>query len=79
MRMMTVHGFAAAALGAALAVGLGAHAQAAAPANYSRACMEIVASNGFAASNSFVEKAVYGTARRSVRRTARRTVRRHSY
>ncbi len=77
MRMMTVHGFAAVALGAALAIGLGSHAQAAAPANYSRACTEIVASNGFVASNSFVEKALY--ARRVVRRTARRTARRHSY
>jgi hypothetical protein len=73
MRKVIVHGFAAVALGAALAVGLGTHAQAAAPANYSRACTEVVAPNGF------VEKAVYGTARRSMRRTARRTSRRHGY
>jgi hypothetical protein len=75
MRMKIVSGFAAAALGAALAIGLSTHAQAAAPANYSRACTEVVASS------SFVEKAVtaYGMARRSARRTARRTSRRHSY
>jgi hypothetical protein len=79
MRKVIVHGFAAVALGAALAVGLGTHAQAAAPANYSRACTEVVAPNGFVASNGFVEKAVYGTARRSMRRTARRTSRRHGY
>jgi hypothetical protein len=71
MRMKIVSGFAAAALGAALAIGLSTHAQAAAPANYSRACTEVVASS------SFVEKA--GMARRSARRTARRTSRRHSY
>ena len=71
MRKMIVHGFAALALGAALAIGLGTHAQAAAPANYSRACTEVVTS----VSNSFVEKALY--ARRAARRTARRTVRRH--
>lgn len=76
MRMMTVHGFAALALGAALAIGFGTQAQAAAPANYSRACTEVVASNSVA-SNGFVEKAVY--ARRAVRRTARRTARRHGY
>ena len=45
MRKMIVHGFAAVALGAALAIGLGTHAQAAAPANYSRACTEVVASS----------------------------------
>ena len=44
MRKMIVHGFAAVSLGAALAIGLGTHAQAAAPANYSRACTEVVAS-----------------------------------
>jgi hypothetical protein len=66
MRMMIIYGFAAAALGAALAIGLGTQAQAAAPANYSRACTEIVASNGF------VEKAGLGTARRPARHTARR-------
>jgi hypothetical protein len=73
MRMKVLSGLAAAALGAALTVVLGTHAQAAAPASYSRACTEIVASNGF------VEKAVtaYGTARRSARRTTRRTSRRH--
>jgi hypothetical protein len=75
MRKMIVHGFAALALGAALAIGLGTHAQAAAPANYSRACTEVVASGSL--SESLVEKA--GVARRSVRRTARRTSRRHSY
>jgi len=58
MRMKIISGFAAAALGAALAIGLSTHAQAAAPANYSRACTEIVASIGV------VEKAVYGVARR---------------
>ena len=75
MRMKIVSGFAAAALGAALAIGLGTHAQAAAPANYSRACTEIVVSNGF------VQKAVTaaGAAHRSARRTARRTSRRHGY
>jgi hypothetical protein len=77
MRKMIVHGFAAAALGAALAIGLGTHAQAAAPANYSRACKEVVASDSL--SESLVEKAVFGVARRSARRTARRTSRRHSY
>jgi hypothetical protein len=75
MRMKIVSGFTAAAFGAALTVGFGTPAQAAAPANYSRACTEVVASSGF------VEKAVtaYGMARRSARRTARRTSRRHSY
>jgi F0F1-type ATP synthase membrane subunit c/vacuolar-type H+-ATPase subunit K len=76
MRKMIVHGFTALALGAGLAIGLGMHAQAAAPANYSRACTDVVASNSVA-SNGFVEKAVY--ARRAVRRTARRTARRHHY
>jgi len=75
MRKMAVHGFAASALGAALTLGLGTHAQAAAPANYSRACTEVVASNGFVASNGVVEKAAY--VHRAARRTARRTVRRH--
>ena len=75
MRNMIVHGFAAVSLGAVLAIGLGTHAQAAAPANYSRACTEVVAS--VVASNGFVEKALY--ARRAARRTARRTVRRHRY
>jgi hypothetical protein len=73
MRLMRIHGLAAAVLGAALAIGLGSRAQAAAPANYSRACTEIVASNGS------VEKAVYGVARRSARRTSRRVYRRHHY
>jgi hypothetical protein len=73
MRTKIVSGFAAVALGAALTIGLGTRAQAAAPANYSQACTEIVASN------SFVEKAVVGVARRSARRTARRTSRRHGY
>ena len=54
MRKMIVHGFAAVALGAALAIGLGTHAQAAAPAIYSRACTQVVASE----SDSVVEKAV---------------------
>jgi hypothetical protein len=71
MRMKIVSGFTAAALGAALTIGLGTHARAAAPANYSQACTEIVASS------SFVEKAV--VARRAARRTARRTARRHGY
>ena len=44
MRSMIVHGFAAVSFGAVLAIGLGTHAQAAAPANYSRACTEVVAS-----------------------------------
>jgi hypothetical protein len=78
MRMMIVHGFAAAALGAALAIGFGTQAQAAAPANYSRACTVSPAS-GVVASEGFVQKAQYGTARRSARRTARRTSRRHAY
>ena len=73
MRKIIVHEFVAVALGAALAIGLGTRAQAAAPANYSRACTEVVASN------SVVEKAVYGVARRSARRTARRTSHRHGY
>jgi hypothetical protein len=72
MRMI-VYGIATVALGAALAIGLGTHAQAAAPANYSRACTEVVATD------SVVEKAVFGVARRSARRTARRTSRRHGY
>jgi hypothetical protein len=74
MKMTIVSGFVAAALGAALTMGLPTHAQAAAPANYSQACTEIVASSGF------VEKAVtaVGAAHRSARRTARRTSRRHS-
>ncbi len=71
MRKIIVHGFAAVALGAALAIGFGTHAQAAAPANYSRAC----AQTKVVASDSVVEKALY--ARRAARRTARRTVRRH--
>ena len=75
MRKMIVYGFAAVALGAALAIGVGTHAQAAAPANYSRACTEVVASD------SLVEKAVtaIGVGRRSARRTARRTSRRYAY
>jgi hypothetical protein len=73
MRSMIVHGFAAVSLGAVLAIAIGTHAQAAAPANYSRACTEVVTS--VIASNGFVEKALY--ARRAARRTARRTVRRH--
>jgi hypothetical protein len=75
MRMTIVFGIATVSLGAALAIGLSTHAQAAAPANYSRACTEVVASDSL--SESVVEKA--GVARRSVRRTARRTSRRHSY
>ena len=72
MRMI-VFGIATVALGAALAIGLGTHAQAAAPGNYPRACTEVVASD------SVVEKAVYGVARPTARRTARRTYRRHHY
>ena len=77
MRMTIIFGIATVALGTALAVGFGTQAQAAAPANYSRACTDVVAS--VAASNGFVEKALYArrVARRAVRRTARRTVRRH--
>jgi len=76
MRMI-VFGIATVALGAALAVGCGTQAQAAAPANYARACTDVAES--FVASNGFVEKALYArrVARRAVRRTARRTVRRH--
>jgi len=73
MKMTIVYGIATAALGAVLAIGLSTHAQAAAPANYSRACTEVVTSGGV------VEKAVLGVARRSARRTVRRTARRHSY
>ncbi len=77
MKKMIVHGFAALALGTALTIGLGMHAKAAAPANYSRACTEVVASGSLSASS--VEKAAYGVARRSARRTVRRTARRHGY
>ena len=73
MKMTMVYGIATAALGAVLAIGLSTHAQAFAPANYSRACTEVVASD------SVVEKAVYGVARRTARRTVRRTARRHHY
>ncbi len=73
MKMTIVYGIATAALGAVLAIGLSTHAQAAAPANYSQACTEVVASGSLSASS--VEKAAY--ARRAARRTARRTVRRH--
>ena len=55
MRSMIVHGFAAVSFGAVLAIGISTHAQAAAPANYSQACKELVAS--VVASNGFVEKA----------------------
>jgi hypothetical protein len=75
MRSMIVHGFAAVSFGAVLAIGMSTHAQAAAPANYSQACKEVVVP--VVASNGFVEKALY--ARRAVRRTARRTARRHGY
>jgi hypothetical protein len=75
MRMTIFYGIATASLGAVLAIGLSTHAQAAAPANYSRACTEVVASGSF--SSSSVEKALY--ARRVARRTARRTSRRHGY
>ncbi len=70
MRMI-VFGIATVALGAALAIGLSTRAQAFAPANYARACTEVVASD------SVVEKALY--ARRAARRTVRRTARRHGY
>jgi hypothetical protein len=78
MRKIIVHGFAATALGVALTFGLGT--QAAAPANYSRACTKIPASD-LVASEGLVQKAVtaVGVARRSARRTARRTSRRHNY
>ncbi len=75
MRSMIVHGFTAVSFGAVLAMGIITHTQAAAPANYSQACKEVVASGSLSASS--VEKAAY--ARRAVRRTARRTVRRHGY
>jgi hypothetical protein len=80
MRMTIVFGIATVSLGAALAIGLSTHAQAAAPATYSRACTEVVASDSVA-SNGFVEKAVYArrAVRRTARRTARRTSRRHGY
>ena len=52
MRITIAHGLAAAALGAVLAFGLGPQARAAAPANYSGACAQAVASEGL------VEKAV---------------------
>jgi hypothetical protein len=71
MKMTTVFGVATVALGAALAIGLSTRAQAAAPANYARACTKVVASD------SVVEKAAYGVARRAARRTVRRTARRH--
>ena len=61
MRMTIVFGIATVVLGAVLAIGLTTHAQAAAPANYSRACTEIVTS--VVASDSVVEKAVLGVAR----------------
>ncbi len=73
MKMTIVYGIATAALGAVLAIGLSTHAQAAAPGNYARACTEVIASD------SVVEKAVYGVARRTARRTVRRTYRRHHY
>ena len=47
MRSMIVHGFAAVSFGAVLAIGISTHAQAAAPANYSQACKEIVASGSY--------------------------------
>ncbi|MGB8899255.1 MAG: hypothetical protein WCC90_08515 [Methylocella sp.] len=71
MKMTTVFGVATVALGAALAIGLSTRAQAAAPANYARACTKVVASD------SVVEKALY--ARRVARRAVRRTARRHHY
>ena len=73
MKMTIVYGIATAALGAALAIGLSTRAQAFAPANYARACTEVVASD------SVVEKAAYGVARRTARRTVRRTARRRGY
>ena len=63
MKMRIVFGIATVALGAALAIGLSTHAQAAAPANYSRACTEVVTS--VVASNGFVEKALYARVRRA--------------
>jgi hypothetical protein len=70
MKMTMVYGIATAALGAVLAIGLSTHAQAFTPSNYSRACTKVVASD------SVVEKAAYGVARRTARRTVRRTARR---
>jgi len=80
MRMKIVSGFAAAALGAVLGMGLSTHAQAAAPVNYSQACTKMITSDA-RASEGLVQKAVtaYGVGRRSARRTARRTSRRHGY
>ncbi len=75
MTMKIVSGLAATVLGAALAISLCTRAEAIAPANYSRASTEFIASNGY------VEKAVtaVGMTHRSARRTARRTSRRHAY
>jgi hypothetical protein len=75
MKVKIVSGFAAAALGATLAISLSTHARAMAPANYSGAGTQFIASSGD------VEKAVTaaGSAHRSARRTARRTSRRHAY
>ena len=75
MRSMIVHGFAAVSFGAVLAIGISTHTQAAAPANYSQACKEVVAS--VVASDGSWRKRLY--ARRAVRRTVRRTARRHGY
>ena len=71
MRTTIVCGIATAALGAALAIGLSTHVQAFAPANYSRAAAETVASD------AVIERAV--TAVGAAHRSARRTARRHGY
>jgi hypothetical protein len=75
MRKTIVYGLATVVLGAALAIGLGTQARAAAPVNYSGACAEVFASDGL------VQKAVTraGVYHRSARRTSRRVYRRHHY
>ena len=74
MKIKFDSGFAAAVLGAALAIGVSTHARAITLANSGTSAQ-------FVASSGYVEKAVTyaGAAHRSSRRTARRTARRHSY
>ena len=66
MRKMIVFGIATVGIRRARSNRLSTHAQAAAPANYSRACTEVVAS--VVSIRQLVEKAAYGVAR--VRRDA---------
>jgi len=75
MKMNINCGLASAAVGTALILGLSTHAQAVTPAAYSRACTEIVSSNGL------IEKTVTraGVYHRSARRTSRRVYRRRHY